>query len=187
MTKIKALSILQCRDYIRALYGEDGLQRTQAAMSPKARARIYADDLLSTDWVEIEYGLEHLDGFDRALGNGDGRSGEIMIRELTAQHFNGMYRATLATATTPLNVLERSSRLWSRFHDQGESQLDVHSPTSVTKRIVGCPDLPRRHEALLSPYYEEMLRQGGAKDVVSEHTACVARGADQCATKLRWK
>jgi hypothetical protein len=187
MTRIKALSVLQCRDYIRARYGEDGLRRTQAAMNPEARARVYADDLLSTDWVELAHGLEHLEGFVRSVGNGDARSGEMMLRDLTSQHFNGLYRATLAKATTPLNVLERSSRLWSRFHDRGESQLDVHSPTSVTKRIVGCPDLPLRHETLLSPYYEELLRQCGAKDVVSEHPACVARGADQCVTKLRWR
>lgn len=187
MTKLKALSVLQCREYIRVRYGEEGLRRTQAAMSPAARAQVYADDLLSTDWIEVAHGLEHLEAFDRVLGNGDGQSGELMIRDLTAQHFNGVYRATLAVAATPLNVLERSSRLWTRIYDQGESQLEVHSPTSVTKRIVGCPDLPRGHDKMSSPYYAELVRQCGARDAVSEHTTCVARGADHCATKIRWR
>ena len=187
MTKLKGLSVLQCREYIKAHFGEAGLSRTKAAMSPAARARVYAEDLLSTDWIEAAYGLEHLEAFDRVLGNGDGRTGALMIRELTAQHFNGVYRATLAAATTPLNVLERSSRLWTRIYDRGESHLDVHSETSVTKRIVGCPDLPRGHDKMTSPYYEELVRQCGAKNIATDHTACVARGADHCATKIRWE
>lgn len=187
MTKLKGLSVLQCREYIKAHFGDAGLARVRAAMSPAARAGVYADDLLSTDWVEVAYGLEHLVTFDRVLGSGDGRTGDLMIRDLTAQHFNGVYRATLAAATTPLNVLERSSRLWNRIYDCGESQLDVHSPTSVTKRIVACPDLPRGHEKMSSPYYEELVRQCGAKNIVTEHAACVARGADHCATKIRWE
>lgn len=187
MTKLKGLSVLQCREHIRARFGEDGLQRTKAAMSPAARACVYADDLLSTDWIEVAHGLEHLEAFDRVLGNGDGRTGDLIIRDLTAQHFNGVYRAMLSVAATPLNVLERSSRIWSRIYDRGESQLDVHSPTSVTKRIVGCPDLPLGHDKLTSPYYEELVRQCGARDIVIDHTACVARGADHCATKIHWE
>jgi hypothetical protein len=187
MTKLKGLSVLQCREYIRARFGEDGLRRTRAAMSPEARARVYADDMLATDWLEVAHGLDHLDAFDRALGSGDGRSGALMIRDLTAQHFSGTYRATLAVATTPLNVLERSSRLWSRIYDRGESLIDIHSPTSVSKRIIDCPDLPRGHDRLTSPYYEELLRQCGAKNIVCDHTACVGRGAPQCVTKIHWE
>jgi hypothetical protein len=186
MTKLKGLSVLQCREYIRARFGDDGLRRTQAAMRPEAGARVYADDLLATDWVEVAQGLDHLEAFDRALGNGDGRAGELMIRDLTAQHFSGTYRAMLSVAATPLNVLERSSRIWGRIYDQGESQIQVHSPTSVTKLIIGCPDLPRGHDKLTSPYYEELVRQCGARNIVCEHIACVARGATQCATKIQW-
>jgi hypothetical protein len=187
MTKLKGLTILQCREHILARYGEAALSRIKAAMSPAALASIYADDLLSTDWIEVTHGLEHLEAFDRVLGKGDGRTGELMIREITAQHFNGVYRATLATAATPVNVLERSSRVWSRIYDRGESCIEVHSPTSVTKLILDCPDLPLRHEALTMPYYEELVRQCGGRDVVCEHVECVARGATRCATKVRWK
>jgi hypothetical protein len=187
MTKLKGLSVLQCREYILAHYGQEGIERIKAVLSPEARARIYADDLLSTDWIEVSEGLEHLDVFDRVLGSGDTRTGELMVRDITAQQFNGVYRATLATAATPVNVLERSSRVWNRIYDRGESRLEVHSPTSVTKLILDCPDLPLGHDRLTSPYYEELVRQCGGRDIVCEHVRCVARGADHCATKVRWK
>lgn len=187
MTKLKALSVLQCREHILGRYGEDGIRRVQDALSPAARAVIYADDLISTDWIEMAHAVEHAQAYDLAFGTGDGEAAAQMIHEITAQHFNGLYRSVFAAAATPLAVLERSSRLWSRFYDQGESQIEIHSETSVTKRVLGCPDMPRDHDCLMSPYYEELVRQCGGRDVICKHTRCVALGADRCETTIRWR
>jgi hypothetical protein len=97
-----------------------------------------------------------------------------------------MYRSVFASATTPLDLLDRSSRLWRRFYDAGEVELIVHGPTSASKRIRGC-EFPARHEILMLPYYEEMLRQWGARDVTSRHPKCVARGAEYCETVISWR
>jgi hypothetical protein len=187
MTKLKALSVLQCREYVLDQHGDEGIRRIQAALSPAARACIYADDLISTDWVEMVHAVAHAHAYEQVFGNGDGATAAQMIREITAMHFNGLYRSVFAAASTPLAVLERSSRLWNRFYDQGESQIEIHGESSVTKRILGCPDMPRDHDCLTSPYYEELVRQCGARDVVCKHVRCVALGSDRCETTIRWK
>lgn len=187
MTKLKALSVLQCREYVLTHHGDDGIAQVKAAMSPRDRAVIYADDLVSTDWVDVVHAVAHFVAYDRVFGTGDQSAGNRMIEELTAQHFNVLYRSVFAVAATPFAVLERSSRLWGRFYDQGESQLLLDSSQAVTKRLLGCPDMPLGHDCLTTPYYAELARQCGARDVIAKHTRCVAFGAPHCETTLRWR
>jgi hypothetical protein len=186
MTKLKALSVLQCRDYVLETHGVDGIERVKAAMKPAAREVIYAEHLVPTDWIEVEYGVDHARAYDRVFGIGDGSSSARMVHELTARHASTLYKSVLVGAS-PRAVIERSSRLWSRYYDQGETIAEFLSETEAIKRIVGCPDLPRYHDWLTSPYYEAVLRHSNAKEITVKHTKCVANGADCCETELRWK
>ena len=186
MTSLKALSVIQCREWVFETHGQDGIDRVKGLMKPEARDIVYYDHLLPTDWVDIRHGVEHARAYDLAYGLGDGREAGRMIREITAKHLTGLYRSVLA-ASSPQTILERSSRLWTRYYDQGESQITMLTPTSALKRILGCPDMPRHHDWLTSPYYEELLRHCRAKDIVMKHTKCVATGADCCETEMQWR
>jgi hypothetical protein len=189
MTKMKALYVLQCRDYVLEHHGPSGIEQVKAAMHAAAREHVYSPLLLATDWIEVAHPLEHALAYDRVFGGGgtDHSASERMIVELVARHFKGLYRSMFAVDATPMMVIDKSSRLWNRFYDQGESQLIRHSKTSVTKRIVNCPDLPRHHDLLTTPYYEELLRQSGAHTAQGRHSKCVALGAEYCETVLSWR
>jgi hypothetical protein len=186
MTKLKALSVIECREFVREMHGQDGIDRVQAVMTPAARAAVYADDLLPTDWIEVAHGVDHARAYDKAFGIGDGDEAARMVSELTSRHATTLYKAVLVGAS-PRAVIERSSRLWSRYYDQGETIVEFHGDTAAIKRIVGCPDLPRYHDWLTSPYYATVLRHSNARDVTVKHTKCVATGADCCETELRWR
>jgi hypothetical protein len=186
MTKLKAISVLECREFVKERFGAEAMARVQAAMSATARGQVYSEQLLSSDWVEVDAALEHALRVDAMLGRGDGRLCYDMICELTARHHRGLYKAIL-TADNPREALARSGRLWPRFYDTGEVLVEFPTPDSAIKRIVGCPDLPEHHEWMVIPYYEETIRQAGGRDVESEHVQCVATGAEQCVTRLRWK
>jgi hypothetical protein len=186
MTKLKALSVLQCREYVFETHGAEGIERVKAAMKPAARDAVYADHLVATDWLEVEYGVEHARAYDRVFGIGDGSMAFRMLHELTARHATSLYKAVLV-GESPRVVIERSSRLWTRYYDQGEVHVEFVGETTAIKRIVGCPDLPRYHDWLTSPYYEAVLKQSSARDIVVKHTKCVANGAECCETELRWK
>lgn len=187
MAKVKALYVVQCRDFVLARYGEAGIEAVKAAMEPAAREAVYSPLLLPSDWIEVSYALEHALGYDRAFAKAVPlQAAEHMLSQLVAEHYNRMYRPVFVGATTPLDLLDRSGRLWRRFYDCGEVELVVHGSTSATKRIRGC-DFPERHELLMVPYYEEMLRQWGARDVTARHLKCVARGAEYCETQISWK
>ena len=185
MTKLKALSVLECREYVRDRFGPEAIARVQASMSASARLQVYSEQLLSSDWVDVAAAVEHGLIVDAMLGHGDGTLCREMIAELTARHHRGLYKAIL-NSPNPREALTRSGRLWPRFYDQGEVLVEFPTPTSAIKRIVGCPDLPRKHEWLVVPYYEETIRQAGGRNVESEHVQCVADGAEQCITHLRW-
>jgi hypothetical protein len=186
VTNIKALYVLQCRDFILEKHGEPGIEAVKAQLSPASREQVYSPLLVATDWIDVNLALAHALAYDAAFGTGSGQAAERMLSGLVAKHYTVMYRSIFAQAASPEAVLEKSSRLWRRFYDAGDTQLFVTSPTSVIKRITGC-DLPPRHELLLLPYYEELLRQWGARDPSARHTKCVARGAECCETVISWR
>jgi hypothetical protein len=188
VTKVKALYVLQCREFILERHGEPGIELVKTYVSPAAREVLYSPLLVASDWVEVAHALEQALGYDQAFSTGvSGQAAERMMKGLVAKHYTSMYRSVFAQADSPLAVLEKSSRLWRRFYDAGDSQLLAQTPTSVVKRITGCDDFPIRHELLLLPYYEELLRQWGARDPSARHTKCVARGAECCETTIAWR
>ena len=186
MTKVKGLSVIQCREYIRARHGEHGVEQVRAAMEPEAREVVCADTLLPTDWIELAHALEHSRAFDGTFGKGDGQLVHEMIREVTTRHMTGLYKSLIVGFSVD-EMLERSSRLWNRYYDRGESQIEKLAENRLIKRILGCPDLPRHHDWLTSPYYEALLRYAGAKEISVKHIKCVANGANCCETELRWR
>jgi hypothetical protein len=186
MTKLKALSILQARAYSLEKFGVDAIERVQASLSEEVRSQLYSEHLLPVDWIEVELAVQHVQAYDNVLGTGDGELASSLVRAVAERHFKGLYRVVFLVAS-PQAVLEKSSRLWTRYYDRGESLVTVHEPGHATSRIVGCPDLPLGHEILILPYQEEVLRQCGAKQPSAVHTRCVATGAEHCETEIRWK
>jgi hypothetical protein len=186
MTKLKALSVIQCREYVLEQHGADGVEHVKAAMKKASRDTVYGEHLLPTDWIEVEHGVDHARAYDDVFGVGDGRASARMIYDLTERHAATLYKSVLVGAS-PRAVIERSSRLWARYYDRGETQVEFLADTAAIKRIVGCPDLPRYHDWLTSPYYEAVLRHSSAIDITVKHTKCVADGADCCETELRWR
>ena len=188
MTKVKALYVLQCREFIVERHGDAGIEVIKSHVSPAASAVLYSPLLVATDWVEVSHALEQALGYDRAFGTSvKGQAAQRMIIDLVAKHYNSMYRSVFAQADSPVAVLDKASRLWRRFYDAGESQLTSQTLTSVVKRVTGCDDFPIGHELLMLPYYEELLRQWGARDPTARHTKCVARGAECCETTITWR
>lgn len=182
MTCIKALSVIECRAWISEHFGKDGLARVQARMKPEARALVYADHLLAIDWVEVADAVEHARAVDAAFGPG---TAVTMVTDLAANHSKGIYRA-IVTRPGPQETLLMSSRLWRRYYDSGESIVEFPDEHTAHKRILGC-DMPPGHEALIIPYYAELVRQAGGRDVKLKHVRCIAQGADDCMTEITWR
>ena len=183
MTRIKALSVIECRAWISEHYGKEGLARVQAHMKPEARALVYADHLLAIDWIEVADAVEHARAVDATFGPG---TATTMVTDLAANHSKGIYR-TIVTRPGPQETLLMSSRLWRRYYDNGESVVEFPDEHSARKHILGCPDMPRGHEMLIMPYYAELVRQAGGRDVKSRHVRCVADGAEECLTEITWR
>jgi hypothetical protein len=186
MTRLKALSVLQTRDYVLDKHGETMAERIRAELSPEAQRELYQDQLVTSDWIDVATAVEYLMAFDRVVGNGDGRTAAKLVARSAAVHFKGIYRVMFAF-TSPRTAIEKGARVWNRFYDRGESRAELQDDYHVRLTITGCPDMPKHHELLILPYSEEMLRCAGAKDVKSAHVQCVANGAPVCITEMSWK
>ncbi len=186
MTRIKALTVLQTADLVRVRHGDAVVERVQAAMSEEARRCIYESSLMPTDWIDVAHAVNNLVAYEQVMGSGDGTEARKLVRELAAQHFTGMYRMLLAISS-PRGLIEKSHRIWTRYYDHGEVVVQDVTDHGGSLRILGCPDLPRHHDWMVLAYTEEVLSRAGAKDVVGEHTQCVAAGADSCVSKFSWK
>ena len=186
MTRLKALSMIQARTYVQEEYGEAGAERLKAALTRDVREVMYSETLLPTDWIELTVCIDWAVAVDKVFGDGDLTTCATMTRTITINHFNALYRAILI-GTTPKEMLVKTSRLWSRYYDQGESVVEFPGETFAIKRILNAPDMPLHHQILIEPYYEELLRLCGAREPHAHHVQCVALGAESCATEIRWK
>jgi hypothetical protein len=186
MTQLKALSVLQTIELVRNKHGEAVVERIQARLGAEARHDIYERHLLSTDWVDVRHATENLVAYDAVIGNGDGRAGQALVRELAAAQISGVYRVLFAF-TSPKTLMEKVGRLWPRYYDRGESVGEMLAERSACLRIHGCSDLPRHHDWMIQPFVEVVLHRTGARDVIGAHAKCVANGDAHCVSEFHWK
>jgi hypothetical protein len=113
MSKIKALSVLDCRVYITEKFGAEAHEKIKAVMNNKHRDIVYAEGILPVSWLDLEAVVEHLITFDRVCGNGDGRTGDAMIRHLADRHYKGIYSIMFKNASTKEVVKKSRGHLGS--------------------------------------------------------------------------
>lgn len=186
MTQLKALSVLQTIELVRNKHGEAVVERIKTRLGDEARRDIYDRHLLSTDWVDVRHATENLVVYDALVGNGDGRAGQDLVRELAATQITGVYRLLFAF-TSPKTLMQKAGRLWPRYYDRGESVGEMLGESSGCLRISGCPDLPRHHDWMIQPFVEVVLHRTGAREVMGAHEKCVANGDPQCVSAFHWK
>jgi hypothetical protein len=186
MTQIKALNILQCVELVERQRGAAALERVKAELSPEAHRAIFESHLLPSDWIDIRHATEVLVVYDRVIGGADGQLGKALVRDLAISQTGGIYRVLFAFAS-PQGLIERTTRLWPRYYDAGESIGAMHGEHGASLRIVGCPDLPRHHEWMIDTFMAHVLERTGAVGVTSQHTRCVALGDDSCLSEYRWR
>lgn len=186
MTRLKALSVLQCVEMVHDKHGDAVVDRLKKALSPDARKAIYESHLVPSDWVDMRHATENLVVYDRLVGRGDGATAKALVHELAVAQTGGIYRILFAF-TSAHTLIAKSGRLWPRYYDRGESIGEMLDDHGCQLRIVGCPDLPKHHDWMIDPFFAHVLTRTGAVDVVSRHRQCVANGDDCCLSEYRWK
>jgi hypothetical protein len=185
MVRVKALGVLDCRNYITERYGAAAHDKIRTAMRPEDRDIVYSPDTLAVTWMDLNAVINHLLIFDTVIGNGDGKADEAMIRDLANRHFKGIYSIMFKSAS-PKDVVKKFAQIWNRYYDHGESEVNFVDDKNVLIKVLNCPGLPRYHERLVIPYLEELLRLCGAKDIEITQPECIATGAMQCLFKVSW-
>jgi hypothetical protein len=186
MTKLKALSVLDARNYVLEKYGIEGQKKVAELLNEADRAIVFSDDLLPVSWVEVDLVVRHVFAFESAFGHGGGKTAREMLKEIANKQFNGIY-GNIYKGVSPAQLLNKSPQLWKRFYDTGNATIEPIRDNYLIGKILDCKDLPLSHEILIIPYWEEVLSLVGAKDVKIRHKQCVAKGAEYCITEYEWK
>jgi hypothetical protein len=186
VTRLKALSILQAHTLALEAHGPAIDDRVQAAMSQEARDALNTERILPADWVDVSLGMEYLVHFDAVVGNGDGAAGAKLMRALARAQLGGVYRVVFLVSSVR-SLIEKAGRIWSRFYDSGDIQIEWRNPHHASLHIEGCRDLPEHHEWFVLPYLDEIMRHAGATETQLRHTQCVAHGAARCTIEVEWK
>jgi hypothetical protein len=66
MTKIKALSVIQCRDYALEQHGPEGFESLRVALPPATRQIVYVEPLVSSDWIEVDHAVPNIESYATA-------------------------------------------------------------------------------------------------------------------------
>jgi hypothetical protein len=126
MAKMRGSSILGTLDYTRRNYGEDGLQRALAALSPEARQTIgdpANPAILTQGWYEAQLVSELSRALDQACGKGDLALARAAGKHVAFEDVNRFFK-WLLRLTSPGTVFTRAASVWNNYHSSGTYVVD---------------------------------------------------------------
>jgi hypothetical protein len=107
-------------------------------------------------------------------------------RWVVKQSMSSVYRFALRTMGTPEMYAKSVHRFWRQLHSTGQRHVRLLSPTSLESTV---SDWGGHHPALCTITIETMcaiFEAMGKSEVRWSRTACVARGATECVTRVSW-
>jgi len=108
-------------------------------------------------------------------------------RDIVKRGTSSIYGFVLRRLITPEMYALSVARLWRQWHDTGDREVRVTSATTAQSKVLRWGG---HHPVLCTITIETMcavFEAMGCKSVTWQRTACVARGAKECATLLEWK
>lgn len=165
-------------------FGEDGVARVLGELSPEDRQLLR--EVHAIGWYPVEPVLRFHHALDRVFGSGNL---DMCVR---AGHFSAGWSFNTVLKMflrfrSPTWLVERSTSVWSRYHDTGRWKIETPSANRILGEIhefeVRDPAFCARLRGWLQGAIE---LTGGQRTNVTE-TRCVCRGHDHCAFLSTWQ
>ncbi len=164
--EVKGTAVLSILGYVTSTYGEEGLERWRASLSPEARA-LAAGRLSATSWYPGPLAMEMRRAIIDLFYVGD----RSRIRELgmfSAQRgLTGVYKLAVKVGS-PMWVVDRLSMVFTSYFRPGAVILPDRAPGSVVGTLEGFPDKSGIMEEVFAGFVQKALDISGARDVSVE-------------------
>jgi hypothetical protein len=183
------------RDFVHwyeHVHGNDGLREIARRVPEDLRTLIDPDEpfvhILAASWYPARLTHSILDVVTEGL---DSRAVERIAHDsnrwIVQRGMSSVYRFALRRLVTPEMYAVSVARLWRQMHNTGDREIKLTSPTSAQSFV---RNWGGHHPVVCTITIETMcavLECMGKKDVRWTRTACVARGATECVTRVDWR
>jgi hypothetical protein len=121
VANMRGASLLGTLDYTRRTFGEDGLRRVLAAVSPETRQAIgdpANPAILTQGWYDCRLVSDLTRALDAACGKGDLSLARAAGRHVAFEDMNRFFK-WLLRLTGPATVFTRAASVWNNYHSAG--------------------------------------------------------------------
>jgi hypothetical protein len=180
VAKIAGGSVLSLRTFLEQRYGDGTFERIVERLPPE-QAEALRGIVMPVRWYPLEAFLGVLHATEAETGDADlwERYGAYAAEfEITA------FQRFVLRFTSPLFFLDRAGRMWHRFHDSGEWQVeggDKHLHGALSDFAV----VDEKYCRVLAAWIKRAGEMTGARGEVS-HPECRAHGAPACVFTGWW-
>ena len=190
IAKTRGLNVLAALAYARSRGGRDVMQRIFERLEPEdiellSQRKTALGPIRTSDWFPFQMHCRLLRAIDAELGDGDLGLLEEVGDFMAERDIRRVFRPFLR-AGNPGWVFEFARRMWGTYHDRGRWQIE-RTPLSLLATL---HDHPETDEAFCRTFVAwtcTTLRLSGAVNVVGDHPACRARGAQNCVFTCHWE
>jgi hypothetical protein len=179
--KISGGSVLALRTFLEQRYGDGAFSRAVDCL-PGDAAAAFRGIILPVNWYPVHAFVEVLhaahatwredDFYDRYGG-------------FAAEYEIAAFQRTLLRFTTPAFLMDRAGRLWHRFHDSGEWDVEG-AGNRLRGTLRGFAVVDAGYCRVVAAWIKRAGEMTGARGEIA-HPACRARGAEAEVFEGWWK
>ena len=152
MTEARGSNLHHMRSYVQSQFG--GASWTKVLEGMRSDDASVLRGLIPIGWYALELQYRLVRAIDDTLGRGDGALISDIGRYEAQQDLTVVHRLFLRMAN-PGFVLEQSGRYWSRFYKSGRWEVERHSSTSASARLLEL----RPFDGLMADYLGSYIRE----------------------------
>jgi hypothetical protein len=127
MANMRGASILGTLDYARRHFGEEGLRRSLAAVSPETRQAIgdpRQPAILTQGWYDCRLVSDLTRAVDTACGRGDLALARAAGKHVAFEDVNRFFK-WLLRLSSPGTIFTRAASVWNNYHSAGRYVVDA--------------------------------------------------------------
>jgi hypothetical protein len=190
--RIKGASLIEALAWLEHTQGRPRVAAALERLEPEVRALIDLErpsfGILASSWYDSAAAGFVLDALTHGvpLDQRD-RMARDLAKAVMDGTLRGVYGMLFSAMATPERYARYAPRLWAKYFDDGDVQLAVTAPRTMTGTIKSWEG----HHPLLCSVIRfarcAALEAMGCKDVVSEHRCKTNDGGTECFFVVRWR
>ena len=177
MPHAKGTVYLGMKSYIEKTFGNEGLARVLAALSPEDRDALRA--VVPVGNYDIAPALHFQQAADRLLGKDDNSLCFEMGRFAAGWHLNSFHKLFLRF-TNPHWLVDKGGDLWRHYHDSGRWTMEPKEPGRIRAHRHDFAVVDAGFCMNLQGWLTGAVELTGARDIKVIEPTCTARGGAEC-------